>query len=272
MSSGIVDCPGCGTRFRVTSAQLDAAAGLVRCGACLTVFRAADHQVDGAGTESPPPARVGASDVRQAGRHRSVLSRPEESLPDRVPELDPVSLNLDAEVLRQGELDPADPAPTRRRWPWALLVVLGLVALPAQYLHRNLDALVLDPEARPWLERACGLFGCELPAPVVADAIRSQRLTVQSHPQRDDGLRVEVVLVNRASWPQPFPGIELRFSDLQGAPVAARVFHPAEYLGGELTGRRTMPTGTPVRISLDLVDPGPDALNYAMQLHPGEGS
>lgn len=272
MSTRIVDCPGCGTRFRVTAAQLDAAKGLVRCGACLTVFRAADHEVDAAGAQSPPATPSHGTDSRQARRHRSVLSRPEASLPDAVPELDPASLSFDAEGLRRADLAPAEPVPARRRWPWALLVLLGLTALPAQYLHRNLDVLALDPDRRPWLERACGLLGCELPAPAVADAIRSQRLTVQSHPQRDDGLRVEVVLVNRAPWPQPFPDIELRFSDLEGRPVAARVFHPAEYLGGELTGRRTMPVGTPVRIALDLVDPGPDALNYEMQLHPGERS
>lgn len=270
MTTSFVDCPGCATRFRVTTAQLEAAEGLVRCGACLHVFRASEHQVDAAAAEPSPVTP--ADDVRQARRHRSVLSRPEESLPDAVPELDPASLSFDAEGLRREDLVPADPAPARRRWPWALLVLAGLVALPAQYLHRNLDALALDPERRPWLERACDLLGCELPEPVLADAIRSQRLTVQSHPQRDDGLRVEVVLVNRAPWPQPFPDIELRFSDLDGRPVAARVFHPAEYLGGELTGRRTMPTGTPVRIALDLADPGPDALNYEMRLHPGERS
>jgi predicted Zn finger-like uncharacterized protein len=272
MSTSIVDCPGCGTRFRVTAGQLDAAGGLVRCGACLTVFRAADHELDADAAESPPSTQAGASDVRQAGRHRSVLSRPEASVPESVPELDPASLSFDAEGLRRQAFTPEDPSPARRRWPWALPVLVGLVALPAQYLYRNLDSLALDPERRPWLERACGLLGCDLPEPVVVEAIHSQRLTVQSHPQRGDGLRVEVVLVNRAPWPQPFPDIELRFSDLDGAPVAARVFHPGEYLGGELTGRRTMPAGTPVRIALDLLDPGPDALNYEMQLHPGERS
>lgn len=270
MSSGIVDCPGCGTRFRVTESQLDAAGGLVRCGACLTVFRAAEHEVDPAAT--PAATSTGGTDERQARRHRSVLERSEASVPDSVPELDPASLSFDAEGLRLESLAVAEAPPARRRWPWILLLAIGLAALPAQYLHRNLDALAVDPEQRPWLERACELLGCELPAPVVADAIRSQRLTVQSHPERDDGLRVEIVLINRATWPQPFPDIELRFSDPDGAPVAARLFRPGEYLRGELSGRRTMPTGRPVRIALDLVDPGPEALNYEMHLHPGERS
>ncbi len=38
----VTGCPDCGTRFRVTPAQLDAAGGRVRCGICNRVFVAAD--------------------------------------------------------------------------------------------------------------------------------------------------------------------------------------------------------------------------------------
>ena len=40
MSTLITRCPLCQTAFRVTAAQLGAAAGLVRCGACSHVFEA----------------------------------------------------------------------------------------------------------------------------------------------------------------------------------------------------------------------------------------
>lgn len=39
----ITECPSCGTRFRVTEAQLQRARGRVRCGACLTVFDGVEH-------------------------------------------------------------------------------------------------------------------------------------------------------------------------------------------------------------------------------------
>jgi hypothetical protein len=40
--------------------------------------------------------------------------------------------------------------------------------------------------------------------------------------------------------------------------------HPDEYLGGELAGVEMMTPMTPVRIQLDVRDPGPDAVNYVM--------
>jgi predicted Zn finger-like uncharacterized protein len=39
----VTRCPECGTRFRVTEAQLQMAGGRVRCGSCLTVFFGTDH-------------------------------------------------------------------------------------------------------------------------------------------------------------------------------------------------------------------------------------
>jgi len=46
--------------------------------------------------------------------------------------------------------------------------------------------------------------------------------------------------------------------------LAARVFTPLEYLGGELTRVRYIPASTEVRLSLEVVDPGTDAVGYSL--------
>jgi hypothetical protein len=46
--------------------------------------------------------------------------------------------------------------------------------------------------------------------------------------------------------------------------VASRLFRPGEYLAGEAAHMRRMPPETPVRISLSIVNPGNDALNYSL--------
>jgi hypothetical protein len=51
--------------------------------------------------------------------------------------------------------------------------------------------------------------------------------------------------------------------------VAGRRFKPEEYLGGELTGSRLMPVMQPVHIALELLDPGPRAVNYLLTVVPG---
>ena len=46
MSSSITQCPGCYTRFRVTTEQLTAHNGIVRCGLCSAIFNAPEHLHD----------------------------------------------------------------------------------------------------------------------------------------------------------------------------------------------------------------------------------
>ena len=77
-------------------------------------------------------------------------------------------------------------------------------------------------------------------------------------------LAVDAIITNQAPFPQPYPSLQLQFTDLNGAPVAGRQFRPEEYLGGELTGSRLMPVQQPVHIALELVDPGPRAVNYLL--------
>ena len=91
---------------------------------------------------------------------------------------------------------------------------------------------------------------------------------VRSHPDYANALIVDAILFNEARYPQPFPELELSFSALNGAPVASRRFSPAEYLRGDLINMDTMPVNTPLHISLEIVDPGEQAVNYNLRLLP----
>lgn len=154
------------------------------------------------------------------------------------------------------------------RWRWSLAALLLLSLAGGRWLSVNFESLALAPESRGYLARLCDVVGCELPVRVDMAAIRSQRLHVGVDPDRPEALRAELVLINRAEWPQPFPDLELRFSTIRGEAVASERFTPAEYLAGELTGAREMPPGSPIRIALQLADPGSEAVNYELRLRP----
>lgn len=117
---------------------------------------------------------------------------------------------------------------------------------------------------RRWLEHLCPHIGCRLPARVDLQLIEASNVVVRSHPEFQGTLKLDAILHNRASVAQPFPLLELRFADTQGKLLASRRFKPSEYLGDELAGRQEMPPQTPIRISLDILDPGPDAANYSV--------
>jgi hypothetical protein len=108
----------------------------------------------------------------------------------------------------------------------------------------------------------CPVFGCTLPALVDTKQIKAYNLLVRDHPDIENALLVDAIILNKAPFEQPFPDLVLAFSDMNDKPVASRRFKPEEYLGGELAGRELMPKETPIRLTLDLVDPGPDAVNY----------
>ncbi len=163
------------------------------------------------------------------------------------------------EFLRQ------PPARARRaQWHWVLLSLLGTVALAAQYVHFRADILGLHPDYRQLTDNICRMTGCELPQQIAVDRIQTGNLVVQSHPDYKNALQLDAVLVNRAPFEQPFPGLLLQFSDLGGNTVAVRRFAPEEYLMGELQGAVIMTRNQPIRLSLNLIDPGAAAVNFSL--------
>jgi hypothetical protein len=55
-------------------------------------------------------------------------------------------------------------------------------------------------------------------------------------------------------------------SDLSGKPVAQRVFAPDTYLGSHALAARGLPAGASAAISLEVRDPGRQAVAFA--IHP----
>jgi predicted Zn finger-like uncharacterized protein len=164
------------------------------------------------------------------------------------------------------ELADAPAAPLRAPRPlWlagALTASLLVVAIQAFWFQ--FDSWSRQPALRPLYERVCTMFGCELPVLRALDAIASRNLVVRSHPGSPELLLVDAVIVNEAAFPQPFPTIELRFSSIGGQLISGQRIRPEDYLQGELLGVTTMAPNTPIRIQLEVKDPGTDAVNYVM--------
>ncbi|MBM7061329.1 DUF3426 domain-containing protein [Pseudomonas sp. UL073] len=169
------------------------------------------------------------------------------------------------------QLDWQQPKKPWGRWiAWGLLNLLGALALAGQYVLYHFDELARQDQYRPWFEQLCPELGCKLPSKVDIELIKSSNLVVRSHPEFAGALVVDAILYNRAPFSQPFPLLEMRFADLNGQLLASRRFKPSEYLAGELAGQTEMPPQTPIHISLDILDPGPKAVNYSLSFHSPE--
>ena len=154
--------------------------------------------------------------------------------------------------------------PQRKTWLWLTLSLLAAALLAAQYLYFFADVIGADPDNRQWIGRYCEVAGCELSPLEDLNKISSDQLMVYSHPDIPDALSVDAVLINEASFAQPFPSLVLRFENLQGEILAQRRFQPREYLHGNLAEMTMMPARQPVKLKLELVDPGQDAVSYLL--------
>lgn len=151
---------------------------------------------------------------------------------------------------------------------WSVVVLSLIGILVAQVTWFQFDRLSAIPELRPFYEKGCAIAGCELKPLINVDAIQSRKLVVRTDPDNRSQLVVNAVIINRADFEQPFPAIALTFSNLNGDVVAQSIFTPDEYLAGEGQNLSAMPKDTPVRIAIDIRDPGKDAVNYNLNFRP----
>ncbi len=114
---------------------------------------------------------------------------------------------------------------------WGLLGLLALVALAVQGTWRYRTELgVLWPDARPYLEAACEFAGCTLRLPRHAELLAIESSDLQRDAARETLIVLNVVLRNRAQFPQEFPALELTLTDESSNAVVRRVLKPADYL------------------------------------------
>ncbi|MEX1668990.1 zinc-ribbon and DUF3426 domain-containing protein [Zhongshania guokunii] len=265
-----VQCPQCQTRFRVTAQQLKLAAGLVRCSVCMSIFNAA-------------PAVAHADDIGNTT---------EANIAQTEPELDSTPTNDENDLNSEAGTDEKDTSPLDlldglstfnhdfehhqvrqrpRRWPWLAASFIAFIGLAGQIALSQKPLLFASP-AGDYLRTLCPLHPllCETKAPEkrLLGNVVSTHLLVRKHPSSANALIVDTILLNRDPVASHFPTLQLRFSDIGGQTLASRAFRPSEYLAGELNALSELPSQQPVHVALEIVDPGPQAVNYQLQLLP----
>ncbi len=246
-------CPKCHAVFRVSANQLEARGGMVRCGHCQSPFRADQNQVpEPPATSVPSAATAKVPGVKKKKRKRRASTA---SMPVRTS----FDLPLDLPMAR-----PRVPAGV-----WAIGAILALVVLAGQlsYLYRQEIARV--PELAPAIENFCALIGCEVrPAQDVRRIELLDRTRIAPHPRYQNVLRIRVVMVNRASFPQPYPVMEVSLTDSNGALLARRHFAASQYLAEPRPKDVNMTPEVVVNALLDVTNPDDRASGYEIRLLP----
>ena len=141
-------------------------------------------------------------------------------------------------------------------------IVFLAVVLAAQWVFFNRADLVRDPNWQPYLVELCKHMQCSLPQQVDLSQIELVNRDVRQHPKVEEALLVNAILSNQAGFTQPYPVLEVSFTDLGGNPVALGRFRPKEYVSDATAINSGMPPGKPVSIRLEVQDPGASAVSY----------
>jgi hypothetical protein len=114
---------------------------------------------------------------------------------------------------------------------WALLALFaaGALAMQAALAFRT-EIAVLWPPARPHIEAACVLLGCEVRLPRRADLMSIESSDLQADTQRQGVIVLNALLRNRAPFAQEYPDLELTLTDQSDQPLLRRVLRPGDYL------------------------------------------
>lgn len=161
------------------------------------------------------------------------------------------------------------PPPAQRSWlaavGWLLLMTVLLAGLVTQLVLFNKDMLLRDPRVRDLLAGLCARVACELPVVRDPEQLRSTFIEVSPHPDYESMLLVRFGIFNAALYAQPHPSVDLSFSNTQQQAVAGRRFYPGHYLDASLLPRLTIPAGSEIQGTLEILDPGPEAINYTIE-------
>jgi len=246
------ECPHCHTVFRVAPAQLEMADGMVRCGFCKEVFNAKQ------GLDQNAHRRE-----REPGEER--LTGPtEQASDDGIQRLETPGGVISAAlsfVSRRGDYSRIATA------AWSIAILVLIFALLTEYLWFNQPEMFQHGKLKPLTTRLCQLVDCDRLQLRDPSQIEMISRNIYTHPNVDGALMINTTMVNHAAHAQPYPQVQIDFSDIRGKVVASRRFKPEEYLQIDTQELNLLQSGKPVTFGIEIQDPGREAITYEFSFH-----
>ena len=155
-----------------------------------------------------------------------------------------------------------------RTWLWVLACLVASLILFYQITTHFFDIGSRSATFRPFYKAWCTYTSCSLPSFENTSMVNIQHVRIQSHPTRNNVLLVNAIMTNTSDFSQPMPTIALEFFDLNGAPVAARLFAPKNFLHKDFLDITYMPPNTPIHLVIPIQDPGAQAVTHQLKVYP----
>ncbi len=243
-------CLHCGSVFRITQQQLDAAHGQARCSQCHQVFNAL-FTLDNLGDSSTP-------------YHANVP-------PDETPDTSPVTSEASEKLaprevsLREAMYGDGQHSGQRSLKPvlWMIGILVLIIMTLVQLIYYQRYALIASSSYQPQVINLCRILPCDDSRFSSLAQVKLVERNVFTHPTRDKALMISGSFINKAPFAQTAPGLLISLSDVQGNLIGNRLFTPAEYLVD--ASIKLLPPGKSIQFRLEIADPGTQALTYEFE-------
>jgi predicted Zn finger-like uncharacterized protein len=288
-------CPHCDTRFRVTENQVNIADGFVRCSVCKEVFNAfevaeqhdrqpsllsqknsknetfaPEFDNDTPKSTSTEQSSENSNDIENLQEIEAVdfnkTSATDDSRKDAFNFFDEEANESLSHVVPEQYKDSysSNSSTLASSLLWGTGVLFLAATLLIEYTWFNRDQLNQIPQMQVWADKLCQRFECKNITLHNPKKIELIARNVYSHPNEKNALIVNITMKNNANFAQPYPIMQISFSDVRGGNVAARRFLPAEYLPAEIqqSDLQLLEPDTNMTFTMEIQDPGKQAMTY----------
>ncbi len=163
---------------------------------------------------------------------------------------------------------PLTAAPARISRGWGFAAVLAFLLLGVQVANHFRATLAGHPTFGPWAQQAYALVGVTVTPrwDVRQYEILDWVATAEPNTRGVGSLKISARIQNRGPQQQPYPRVQLRLKDRWEKAVGSRMFGPDEYLSRDAPHARLMAAGETARAQFEVVDPGPDAYGFELDV------
>lgn len=157
---------------------------------------------------------------------------------------------------------------SRRSKTWLAASIVAALTLALQVTHFFRAEIAGAAIVGPLLQDAYALIGANVTPRWDVEQYRVVDWVAAAEPGPDGrgSLKIAARIRNQGPNPQPYPHVHVQLMDRWDAAVGSRVFAPAEYLPPGTRTDRLMTPGATARAELDVVDPGPDAYGFELDV------
>ena len=242
-------CLHCGSVFRITTDQLEAARGQARCSQCTQVFNALFTLENYSGQQ----------DSQALAATRQVVSEIQQIDNESSEKPVPKTVTLNEAMFADG----ADSKHSLKPLLWMLGILLLLIFTVVQVIYYQRYPLVSSTQYQQQILNLCRILPCDESRFSSLEQVQLIERHVFSHPTQENALMITGSFMNRASFVQQLPNLLISLSDIQGKLIANRLFTPQEYLTDQSVSE--LSPGKAVLFRLEIIDPGTDALTYEFE-------